>query len=157
MSKHITKEAYCAGCGTVFGSRDRGSNRGWTRFCSNTCRGHHQGYKGGAAASRLRRRYGMEPEEYEALLKEQDGKCALCLAVPKYKLYVDHDHLTKKNRSLLCARCNTAIGVFDQLDWDEVLLYWGYSRHHDAGKRLVELAGKTRCAARRVVAREELP
>lgn len=136
MGKHITKDAYCAGCGTVFPSRNRGGNRGWTRFCSNTCRGKTLGYKGGPEASRRRRRYGLEPEEYDAMLAEQDGKCAFCRLTPDYPLYVDHDHATKKVRSLLCARCNNIVGVFDALTWDEVLTFWGYSRYHDEGKKL---------------------
>jgi hypothetical protein len=73
-------------------------------------------------------------------LAEQGGKCALCRTKPDYQLYVDHNHETKKVRSLLCARCNTAVGVFDALTWDEVLIFWGYSRYHDEGKELTYLA-----------------
>jgi hypothetical protein len=85
----------------------------------------------------------MEPEEYQALLDEQGGVCAICLEKPPYDLYVDHDHTTKENRSLLCARCNTAVGVFDRLSWDDVLLFWGYSQHHADGKRLAQLLRET--------------
>jgi hypothetical protein len=131
MAKCLTVTKHCAGCGREFESRDRGGNRGWTRYCSNTCRGKFQGFKGGPAASRRRRRYGMEPDDYDRLLAEQDGKCALCGAAPGYPLHVDHDHVTKKNRGLLCARCNMIVGVFDQLDSGEVLRYWNYSCQGD--------------------------
>lgn len=135
-----TVKRFCAGCGAEFQSRNRGRDRGWTRFCSNTCRGKTEGFKGGPAASRRRRRYGMEPVEYEARLTAQGGRCALCRAEPKdYPLYVDHDHETKKNRSLLCARCNQAVGVFDWLSWEDVLTYWGYTHFHDEG---IELAAR---------------
>lgn len=136
MAKNPTKEAFCAGCGAVFASRNRGGNRGWTRFCSNTCRGRTISYKGGPDASRRRRRYGLEPEQYEAMLREQGGRCALCRGKPEYTLYVDHDHESKAVRSLLCAGCNAAVGVFDRLTWDEVLIYWGYSNHHAEGMEL---------------------
>lgn len=88
-------------------------------------------------ASRRRRRYGMEPDEYAIRLAAQRGSCALCRQVVPYGLYVDHDHRTKRNRSLLCARCNNAVSVFDELTWSEVLTYWGYTHFHDEG---VELA-----------------
>lgn len=130
----------CAGCGEEFTSRNRGGSRGWTRFCSNTCRGRNLGYKGGPQASRRRRRYGLEPEDHEALLSEQHGKCALCLQKPAYELYVDHNHTTGSPRGLLCAGCNTAVSVFDRLTWDQVLTHWGYAHHYDAGKALARLA-----------------
>lgn len=47
------------------------------------------------------------PEEYELLLKYQDGKCGICRAKPRTrKLAVDHDHVTGNIRGLLCSRCN---------------------------------------------------
>lgn len=131
MGKHITKDRYCAGCGKKFASRNRGGDRGWTRFCSNTCRGKHQGYKGGPWASRLRRRYGLEPHEYQELLDKQSGACALCGITPDYDLYVDHCHETKSVRGLLCARCNNIVGVFDQLGSDDVMRFWGYACQED--------------------------
>lgn len=143
MAKHRTVTKFCAGCGTQFESRDRGSNRGWTRYCSQRCHSQTVHYKGGPEASRRRRRYGLEPEEHQRMLDEQGGRCALCRTKPKYDLYVDHHHATKKNRALLCARCNTAVGVFDQLSWDEVLTYWGYSHHFEGGVRLARAAADT--------------
>lgn len=70
----------------------------------------------------LKRRYGITPEDYAAMLKAQDGKCAICRQretaldykthAPKL-LSVDHCHETKKVRGLLCFRCNTSIGKFE--------------------------------------------
>ena len=56
-----------------------------------------------------RRKYGLEPEEYAAMLAHQDGRCAVCRRKPRAKdpsLAVDHDHRTGLIRGLLCMRCN---------------------------------------------------
>lgn len=63
----------------------------------------------------LRKKYGIGQEEYEKLLAEQGGGCAICGGTaPGRKdrevFAVDHDHKTKKVRGLLCVQCNTAVG-----------------------------------------------
>lgn len=66
----------------------------------------------------LRNRYGITPERVEQMAKDQDGKCAICPAVlgaPGHdgkpsKVCVDHDHVTRKVRGLLCDPCNKALG-----------------------------------------------
>lgn len=66
--------------------------------------------------------YGLTPEQYEALLERQGGKCAICdTETPggKGSWHVDHDHETKKVRGLLCHNCNIALGNFKD---DPVLL-----------------------------------
>lgn len=70
-----------------------------------------------------RRRMGVGPEVYEALLKKQGGKCAICgSAEPggnfrfkkrKYlRFSLDHCHVTGRIRGLLCAPCNRGLGSF---------------------------------------------
>lgn len=63
---------------------------------------------------RVLKAYGLSVEEYEVILKRQNGVCAICSQVCKTgrRLAVDHDHNTKKVRGLLCATCNTALGKF---------------------------------------------
>lgn len=58
------------------------------------------------------RKYEITLEQYEEQLKKQDSLCAICHQPQKNnrRLDVDHDHITKKLRGLLCASCNTAIG-----------------------------------------------
>lgn len=66
------------------------------------------------------RDYGITLEDYKRLLEAQGGVCAICKR-PETKqingkvipLAVDHDHVTKLVRGLLCARCNTGIGQFE--------------------------------------------
>lgn len=65
-------------------------------------------------SSRLKYKYNITIDEYNALFTEQGGSCAICgthqsaLNIP---LCVDHSHLTGKIRGLLCRRCNTGIGL----------------------------------------------
>lgn len=64
----------------------------------------------------MRRAYGMEPADYERLLSEQNGKCAICGGGPNgagKRLHVDHCHNSSKVRGLLCGKCNTAIGLLN--------------------------------------------
>jgi Recombination endonuclease VII len=63
----------------------------------------------------LRKKYGLSLEQYQEMLKEQDGKCYCCGDPPtghKTLLAVDHCHKTGTVRRLLCDRCNRAIGLF---------------------------------------------
>jgi len=60
----------------------------------------------------LRRKYNLTPAEYDAMLAEQSGQCAICDKPPSTgkPLFVDHDHDTGEVRGLLCSRCNWALG-----------------------------------------------
>ena len=57
-----------------------------------------------------KRRYGISLADYERMVTEQQGCCALCDR--KKKLVVDHDHKTKRIRGLLCHTCNTNLGAW---------------------------------------------
>jgi len=59
----------------------------------------------------LKGSYGLKLEDFDKLLIEQSGLCAICLS-PLEKPYVDHDHRTKKVRGLLCLTCNLGLGHF---------------------------------------------
>lgn len=75
---------------------------------------------------KLKRQYGLTIEDYNAMLDSQNGVCKIC-GMPETKmqrrgsdtkltpesLHVDHDHATGKIRGLLCYKCNTALGKFD--------------------------------------------
>lgn len=59
----------------------------------------------------LQRSYGIGLAEYERMLKAQNGKCAICsVSQGESAFAVDHDHETAVVRSLLCTRCNQAVG-----------------------------------------------
>ena len=74
----------------------------------------------------LTRTFGITANEYDDILKSQDGKCWICKESPKEgqrRLAVDHLHSRGENqrnprekrarcRGLLCWRCNRALGGF---------------------------------------------
>lgn len=101
-TKHGTYSSYmhfdcrCEPCHLAFLLYKRGRwplNRDRTRRCE------------------LIRKYGITPEDYDALFVAQDGKCAICLKPPKvFRLHTDHDHKTGTVRGLLCVSCNTKLG-----------------------------------------------
>jgi len=63
----------------------------------------------------LRQHYGITPEDYNNILKSQDGKCKICKS--SNKLHLDHCHSTGKVRGILCQSCNHGLGNFkDNLD-----------------------------------------
>lgn len=74
--------------------------------------------------TRLRKQYGIGVDEYEQMLTDQGGGCAICgvkFGDPTgRKLAVDHCHKTGKVRGLLCGSCNQGLGKFgddpDRLD-----------------------------------------
>ena len=60
----------------------------------------------------IKRNYGLTPEDWENMLSEQGGVCAICGEVQENRsLYVDHDHETGKVRGLLCRKCNLFLGL----------------------------------------------
>lgn len=72
--------------------------------------------------------------DYDALFVAQHGKCSICgVDAETYgkRFSIDHDHADADNpiRGLLCASCNTLIGMAD--DSVEILTQAiGYLKHH---------------------------
>ena len=68
----------------------------------------------------LKRSFNITPEDYDNLLLQQKGVCAICnnietvvdakTKLPK-RLSVDHNHVTGTVRGLLCNACNYIIGA----------------------------------------------
>ena len=74
-------------------------------------------YREAQRRDRLWRKFGLKPEDYDAMLEAQKGVCAICgreeTATWRGKtreLCVDHCHTTGRVRGLLCNRCNHSIG-----------------------------------------------
>ena len=70
--------------------------------------------------SKLKRKYGISLDDYDLLLKKQNGCCAICKTnKPNGKsgqfgpvFHVDHCHVNGNIRGLLCHSCNVALGCF---------------------------------------------
>jgi hypothetical protein len=86
----------------------------------------------------FKRRYGIDRAAYEEMFKQQNGLCLICRK-PETSLNqhtheprllsVDHCHSTGKVRGLLCKRCNTGIGAFEE-DPDLMKAAIRYIRRH---------------------------
>ena len=59
------------------------------------------------------KRYGITLAEYDILLTEQEGACAICGTMdPRAsRFHIDHNHETGEIRGLLCGPCNQGIGL----------------------------------------------
>lgn len=65
----------------------------------------------------IMKRYGLAPEEYDAMVEKHNNCCAICESPApkksrKKRLNIDHDHKSGKVRGLLCDKCNQALGLF---------------------------------------------
>ena len=62
------------------------------------------------------RNYGITKQQYESILHQQGGVCAVCKCLPSSDrcthghLVVDHCHGSGLVRGLLCSRCNASLG-----------------------------------------------
>ena len=66
----------------------------------------------------LKRTYNISLNEWEDLFRKQSFKCAICRSDKNIgnsgDFHTDHCHKTMKVRGILCSRCNTAIGAFEE-------------------------------------------
>lgn len=71
------------------------------------------------SANRLRHS-GTTQEQYDVAFHRQNGMCAICCAPDGHAkgrggtLHSDHNHITGAFRGLLCAPCNTALGLLSE-------------------------------------------
>lgn len=59
----------------------------------------------------LKKKYGINLEDYDRMLSGQDGVCAICKTHNGRTLHVDHCHTSGNVRGLLCDGCNQALGL----------------------------------------------
>lgn len=76
-----------------------------------------------------RTNYGITLADYERMIEEQNGECAICGRSPKRGLVVDHCHKMGKVRALLCQPCNSGLGLFKE-DIDLLTRVAEYIRKH---------------------------
>lgn len=66
------------------------------------------------------RRFGLEPDDLDAMLVSQDFKCACCDDGPllregkgQWSAHIDHCHTSGNVRGLVCKRCNALLGFIE--------------------------------------------
>lgn len=95
-------------------ARTKRSASGYHSYCRpcHNARGKEtvQRLYGNSRHYHLRRRYGIGQKEFDELLAEQGGGCAICGAANPQ--HVDHDHRTGWVRGILCFNCNGGLGQF---------------------------------------------
>jgi hypothetical protein len=145
-------EKTCPNCGKNFTINKSRDNR--RRCCSWECRATahpwlrkgpaNPKWVGGNTKERrrdgnLRHFYGINQNDFDALLKAQGGVCAICKNPPTGKravLCVDHDHkdgrLKGEARGLLCHRCNMLVGYLEGPFWKEALEYLARTAKREA-------------------------
>ena len=72
--------------------------------------------------TKLKARYGLTVEHWEAMNSKQGGLCAICRSLSSMgqRLVVDHSHRTGEVRGLLCRRCNVSLGTCEVVEgWFE--------------------------------------
>lgn len=57
------------------------------------------------------KRYGITAEARDQAKADQNNQCAICER-GNVRLCVDHNHLTKRFRGMLCDRCNGILGIW---------------------------------------------
>lgn len=69
-------------------------------------------------ASKLKKNYGIEYEDYLLMLEDQNFKCLTCNSdfskMASRKIHLDHNHSTGEIRGILCHNCNIALGLLKE-------------------------------------------
>lgn len=124
------------------------------RLCDNAARLKHRKQneehtKQKDREKTIKSKYGLLTIEYEALLRLQREACAICDKHVKentgpsardgfQRLAIDHDHVSKQVRGLLCNTCNRALGMLQD---DPHILHraWKYLKNPPAVKHLKQI------------------
>ena len=115
MRRGKASEVICKSCNESFKALDIKIRSGGGKFCSRACYNNFRKENAQCEAflrfkHRIKCLYGLEYEDYERMLAEQNNKCGVChrdMEVP----FVDHCHITGDVRGLLCNTCNAGIGM----------------------------------------------
>jgi hypothetical protein len=109
--------------------------RRWTQENREHLKAYRRDYRAKNRArirsNHIKHRFGITSEDYERMLVEQGGVCAICKgpsgrANGTYS--IDHDHKCcpsnrrscgKCVRGLLCVGCNTRLAVLENEEWTE--------------------------------------
>ena len=96
----------CARCQEVKSGDDFNKHKGFRDGLHHICKRCKQNED-------MLQRYGIDLDEYDRILKSQNGVCGICgggLIRGRKRFDIDHDHKTGEVRGLLCSDCNRGIG-----------------------------------------------
>ena len=98
--------------------KDKARHDGLTPACKVCWKRRYSQSRQSKHAGDIERKYGINMIEYELLLSQQGGKCAICGGGTTKEFFgVDHNHQTGEIRGLLCSPCNHTLGrVRDSAD-----------------------------------------
>lgn len=92
------------------------ANREWRRSNPDYEKRRYQETKVYTREKHLKRKYGVDFEQYDKMLANQGGICAICGKLESDEnhgvLHVDHCHESGLVRGLLCRNCNHVLGLF---------------------------------------------
>jgi len=148
----------CPDCGEIKPleqfPRNKNSKDGRHSYCKpcHNARGKetYERLYGGTRHYHLKRRYGIGADEFDELVRQQGGVCAIC-GRPDPE-HVDHSHETGAVRGILCFNCNGGLGQFRDstdsllaaaryLDAHDVSMRALTQRTHERARALVEVSG----------------
>ena len=96
---------------------------------------------GGTRHYHLKHRYGIGADDFDALVVQQGGVCAICgRETPEH---VDHSHDTGAVRGILCFNCNGGLGQFRD-SVDALVSAAAYLQAHDPEARELDAIARVR-------------
>lgn len=106
----------CLWCGTSYQPKQRRASK----YCSPACGEAARKASGHTREKHLIRTFGITQADYDRMLADQGGGCALCGKTAEEQkgryqtyLHVDHCHDTGRVRGLLCDEHNLLLGRFN--------------------------------------------
>jgi hypothetical protein len=100
------RHPYCRSCMSLATKKSKIKNR-------DTYEAYKIKTRTASRKSYLKKRWGISLDEFNKMVKFQNGKCAICKINPEI-LHIDHNHESGKVRSLLCNQCNRGIGYLKE-------------------------------------------
>lgn len=92
--------------------------KGYTYWCKRCYKDNYEANKERQLASnrraRIKRRYGLAVEEYDAIIARG---CGICGEKAKTKIVMDHCHASGNVREALCNTCNSLLGMANDDPW----------------------------------------
>lgn len=113
FSKDKSKpDGLCIYCKSCIKNHREGHKEYFKQYMKKHYEEHKEEYKEQRKKCALKRDFNLTPEQYNEMLLNQNGVCAICGGINKNgrKLAVDHNHVTNAVRGLLCIKCNMGIG-----------------------------------------------